>query len=149
MEASLRRPRRPSVEDILISILTELLFSGSTLPFRVRWYSGRIIPPTYAQKHSKLIITMMRTRREFRRTGYPLTSSTHAHIGRTQSQTMRDSLLLAPTRNSSLTHPLTIISDMSAPPPTRRNSWRVYEREMKQGTHCCCCHSLRHASFWS
>lgn len=144
MEASLRRPRRPSVEDILISILTELLFSGSTLPFRVRWYSGRIIPPTYAQKHSKLTITIMRTRREFRRTGYPLTSSTHALIGRTQSQTMRDSLLAGTLHH----HPLTVISDMSAPPPTRRNSWRVYEQELKQGTHCCCCcHSQLHTSF--
>lgn len=179
MKASLRRPRRPSVEDILISILTELLFSGSSLPFRVRWYPSRIIPPTYAQKHSKLMITMLRTRRVTRFSSHCL--FTHALIGRPQSQTMSDSLppdsfyaaeltravrtLSASSRNSSLTHPLTIISDMSAPPATRRNSWRVYERDETGNPLlylttvarllalslwcccCCCCHSHCCTSF--
>lgn len=66
------RPR-PSVEDILISILSELLFSSTTLPFRVRWYSDRIMPPTH--------LTMMRTGGRRRRVALslplPLTRGTH------------------------------------------------------------------------
>lgn len=83
VDALVGRPRgRRAVEDILISILTELLFSSTTLPFRVRWYSGRIIPPihnTLTSTHTPQQLIMMKTIDGERIVALPLTEE-HSYV---------------------------------------------------------------------
>lgn len=137
------RPRgRRAVEDILISILTELLFSSTTLPFRVRWYSGRIIPPIHNNTALTRTPQMLSNDENYRRVRDSSHSLTHARalICR-RKQSMSDTFFLIiflfscnskavrilarlsrETLRNSLTHSYDSARDMSSPP--RRNSSR-------------------------